>query len=137
MSVLLLVLGFVLLVKGADWFVDGGAKLAGRFGIPQLVIGLTVVAMGTSIPEAAVSISAALKGNAGITVGNIVGSNILNILIILGIVGVMTPLKIQHSTLKYEIPFLLFITAVFFVTGMTNSVISRGEALLYLVLFLL
>ena len=83
-SLLLLVLGFVLLVKGADRFVDGASDIAGRLGISQLVIGLTIVAMGTSAPEAAVSITAAVKGNADITIGNIVGSNILNILIILG-----------------------------------------------------
>ena len=84
-QVLLLIVGFVMLVKGADWFVDGAAGLADRFGIPQLVIGLTIVAMGTSAPEAAVSITAALKDSAGIAVGNIVGSNILNVLIILGL----------------------------------------------------
>ena len=78
-AILLLIAGFVALVKGADVFVDGAAALAGKFGIPQLVIGLTIVAMGTSLPEAAVSITAGIKGNAGITVGNIVGSNILNI----------------------------------------------------------
>ena len=84
-ELLLLALGFVLLVKGADWFVEGTSGIADKFGIPQLVIGLTIVAMGTSAPEAAVSITAALKGNADITVGNVVGSNILNIFIILGI----------------------------------------------------
>ena len=81
-QVLLLIVGFVMLVKGADWFVDGAAGLADRFGIPQLVIGLTIVAMGTSAPEAAVSITAALKDSAGIAVGNIVGSNILNMIAI-------------------------------------------------------
>ena len=79
-NLLMLALGFVLLVKGADWFVDGAAGIANKFKIPQLIIGLTIVAMGTSAPEAAVSISAALKGSAEITIGNIVGSNILNIL---------------------------------------------------------
>ena len=76
-------------------FVDGAAALAGKFGIPQLVIGLTIVAMGTSLPEAAVSITAGIKGNAGITVGNIVGSNILNILIILGVTALITNVAIQ------------------------------------------
>ena len=85
----LLMIGFAMLVKGADWFVDGTSGIADRFGVPQLVIGLTIVAMGTSAPEAAVSITAALKGNAEITIGNIVGSNILNILIILGITSVI------------------------------------------------
>ena len=75
LQVVLLVVGFVMLIKGADWFVDGAASLAGKFGIPQIVIGLTIVAMGTSAPEAAVSISAALQGNAGITVGNVLGSS--------------------------------------------------------------
>ena len=76
LQVVLLVVGFAMLVKGADWFVDGAAGIAGKFGIPQLVVGLTIVAMGTSAPEMAVSITAALGGNASIAVGNIVGSNI-------------------------------------------------------------
>ena len=79
LQLFLLVLGFVMLAKGADKFVEGAAGIASRFGIPQLVIGLTIVAMGTSAPEAAVSLAAAFKGNADITIGNIVGSNILNI----------------------------------------------------------
>ena len=85
-----LVAGFVLLVKGADFFVDGAVGIAARFGIPQLVIGLTIAAMGTSMPEAAVSITSAIKGSAGITVGNVVGSNIMNILVILGLTAVIT-----------------------------------------------
>ena len=79
-SVLLLCVGFVMLIKGSDFFVEGASRIAEKFGIPQLVIGLTIVAMGTSAPEAAVSLTAALRGNADITVGNVVGSNILNIL---------------------------------------------------------
>ena len=105
LQVLLLVLGFLMLVKGADWFVDGASGIAERFGIPQLVVGLTIVAMGTSMPEAAVSINSALKGNAGITIGNIVGSNILNILIILGITAVITTVAVQKSTIWIEIPY--------------------------------
>ena len=90
----LLALGFVMLGKGADWFVEGAAGIAMRFGIPQLVIGLTIVAMGTSAPEAAVSIAAAVKGNADITIGNIVGSNILNILVILGLAASIVPIAV-------------------------------------------
>ena len=120
-AILLLVAGFVALVKGADVFVDGAAALAGKFGIPQLVIGLTIVAMGTSLPEAAVSITAGIKGNAGITVGNIVGSNILNILIILGVTALITNVAIQKTTFKYEIPYMLLITAVLLVMGMTGN----------------
>ena len=85
LQILLLAAGFVMLVKGADWFVDGASGIAEKFKIPQLVIGLTIVAMGTSAPEAAVSISAALKGSAEITIGNIVGSNIFNILFVVGL----------------------------------------------------
>ena len=97
LQILLLVLGFVMLVKGADWFVDGAASIAAKFGIPQLVIGLTIVAMGTSAPEAAVSITAAFAGNADITIGNIVGSNILNIFIILGLTALIYPCSIQKQ----------------------------------------
>ena len=90
----LLALGFFLLVKGADWFVEGASGIANKLGIPQLVIGLTVVAMGTSAPEAAVSIAAAMKGSADITVGNVVGSNIMNILVILGSASVFTVIAV-------------------------------------------
>ena len=86
----ILIVGFLFLVKGADWFVEGSASIARKFGIPQLIIGLTIVAMGTSMPEAAVSITAAMQQNAGITIGNVVGSNILNIFIILGLTALIT-----------------------------------------------
>ncbi len=109
-SIVLLVIGFVLLMKGADWFVEGSSGIAERFGISQLVIGLTFVAMGTSAPEAAVSITSALKGSAGITIGNVVGSNILNVLIILGITAVITQVPVKTLTMKREIPFTIVIT---------------------------
>ena len=83
LKVVILLVGFLFLVKGADWFVEGAASIAKKLGIPQLIIGLTIVAMGTSMPEAAVSITAALQKNAGITIGNIVGSNIFNILFVI------------------------------------------------------
>ena len=90
-ELLLLVLGFAMLVKGADWFVDGTSGIARKLGIPQLVVGLTIVAMGTSAPEAAVSVTAALKGNASIAIGNIVGSNIFNILFVIGTAALIIP----------------------------------------------
>ena len=121
LQVLLLLVGFLLLVKGADWFVEGAASIAKKMGIPQLIVGLTIVAMGTSMPEAAVSITAAINGNAGITVGNVVGSNIMNILIILGITSVITSVAIQKSTLYYEIPFMIGITVVMMIFGYTDS----------------
>lgn len=134
-EILLLVLGFAMLVKGADWFVDGAAGIATKFGIPQLVVGLTIVAMGTSAPEAAVSITAALKGNAGIAVGNVVGSNILNILIILGLTGLITSVAVQKSTLFIEMPYMLLITGVLLVMGMLGNSINLVEGIILWVLF--
>lgn len=118
----LLALGFVMLAKGADWFVEGAAGIAMRFGIPQLVIGLTIVAMGTSAPEAAVSIAAAVKGNADITIGNIVGSNILNILVILGLAASIVPIAVARSTVRIEIPFMIAVTAMLFYQGRDGSI---------------
>ena len=124
---LLLVLGFVLLTKGADWFVDGAASIADRLGIPQLVIGLTIVAMGTSLPEAAVSISAATKGSAAITIGNVLGSNIMNVLVILGLTALLCPIPVQKSTVRYEIPFTILITVVLVVLGLWDNTVDRLE----------
>lgn len=136
LQTVLLAVGFVMLIKGADWFVDGAASLAGKFGIPQLVIGLTIVAMGTSAPEAAVSISAALQGNAGITIGNVVGSNILNVLVILGLASVIIPIAVKKSTVKYEIPFTILVTVVLAVLGLWDNKISRLEGGILWVLFI-
>lgn len=133
LQLILLVVGFVMLIKGADWFVDGAAGIATKLGIPQLVIGLTIVAMGTSAPEAAVSISAAFKGSADITIGNIVGSNIMNILIILGLSAVITPLKVAKSTIRYEIPFMIAITALLTVLGMSGTITFMNGIVLWAV----
>lgn len=132
----LLVLGFVLLGKGADWFVEGAAGIAAKFGIPQLVIGLTIVAMGTSAPEAAVSIAASLKGSADITIGNVVGSNIMNILVILGCASVITPLLLARSTARIEIPYVIAITALLFWQG-RDGVISFTDGLVLCVGFVI
>ena len=134
LQMLLLVLGFVLLVKGADWFVDGASGIAAKLRIPQLVIGLTIVAMGTSAPEAAVSISAALKGSADITIGNIVGSNILNIFIILGLASAIVPIAVAKSTIRVDIPFMLFISGVLLALGWDGTV-TLADGLIMLVLF--
>ena len=122
LQIVLLVVGFCMLIKGADFFVEGTSGIARKFGIPQLVIGLTIVAMGTSAPEAAVSITAALKGNADITIGNIVGSNILNVLIILGITAVITALAVARSTIRYEIPFMVAISVLLLVLGLDQTI---------------
>ena len=135
LQVFLLLVGFLLLVKGADWFVEGAASIAKKMGIPQLIVGLTIVAMGTSMPEAAVSITAAINNNAGITIGNVVGSNIMNILIILGITSVITSVAIQKSTLYYEIPFMIGITVVMMIFGYTDSKITFFESVILCILF--
>lgn len=134
LQVLLLAVGFTMLVKGADWFVDGSAGIAAKFKIPQIVIGLTIVAMGTSAPEAAVSITAALKGNAGITIGNIVGSNILNILIILGLSALVTPLAVGKSTIKVDIPVMIAITGILLGMGYDGTV-QLWEGIVLLLIF--
>ena len=136
-AIALLIVGFVMLTKGADWFVDGSSALAFRLGIPQLVIGMTIVAMGTSAPEAAVSITSALKGNEGITVGNVVGSNIMNILLILGIASVIVPLAVQKSTRMIEIPYMIAITVLFGVLGYTGEMVTRVEGGILWIAFLI
>lgn len=133
-QLLLLVVGFCLLMKGADWFVEGASAIADKFGIPQLVIGLTIVAIGTSLPEAAVSISAALKGSAEITIGNVVGSNIMNILIILGLTSVICAIPVQKSTVRYEIPFVIVITAALALLGLFDNTVGRVDGVLLWVL---
>lgn len=132
----LLAVGFLLLVKGADWFVEGSSGVADRFGIPQLVIGLTIVAMGTSAPEAAVSITAALKKNAEITVGNVVGSNILNVFIILGIASVITSIAVAKTTIRYEIPVMLAATLLLLGCGYMGGTIDLLEGILMWICFI-
>ena len=134
MQFALLVLGFVCLVKGSDWFVDGAAGIATKFGIPQLIIGLTIVAMGTSAPEAAVSITAAMNGSADITIGNIVGSNILNVLIILGLSAVVFPLTVDKDTIKFDIPVTIFATLLLIFLGKDGN-ITRIDGIILLAIF--
>ncbi len=136
-EIILLIVGFAMLVKGADWFVEGAAGIASKFGIPQLVVGLTIVAMGTSAPEAAVSITAALKGTADIAVGNVVGSNILNVLVILGLTGLITSVAVQKSTLFIEIPYMLVVTGVLLVMGMLGNSINLTEGIILWAMFIL
>ena len=136
-QVFILIAGFLLLVKGADWFVDGAASLAERMGIPQLVVGLTIVAMGTSMPEAAVSIASALKNNPEIAIGNVVGSNTLNILLILGLTALIHPIRIQRSTIRYEMPFMIAVTLLLTAFGISGSRISRTEGIIFWGLFIL
>lgn len=132
---LLLVLGFVMLIKGADWLVDGAAGIAKRFGIPEIIVGLTVVAMGTSAPEAAVSISSALKHNVDIAVGNVLGSNIINILVILGITAIIYPIVIQKETLFIDIPFVFLISCLLVFLG-KDGILTKVDGIIFIVLFI-
>ena len=127
----ILIAGFTLLVKGADLFVDGASGIAKKFGISELIIGLTIVAMGTSAPEAAVSIAAATKGSAGISIGNVIGSNIMNIFIILGVVAAIVPLKIERSTVRYEMPFTIIVTVLFVLLGRDGQLSRIDGAILW------
>lgn len=132
---IILIVGFVLLIKGADWFVDGASGIADKFGIPQIIIGLTIVAFGTSAPEAAVSIAAGMKNSADLAVGNVLGSNIMNILLILGICALMTPVPVQKNTLKYEIPFVIVITVVLAILGIIGNELTRVDGIILLLIF--
>ena len=134
-SVVLLVIGFIFLIKGADMFVDGASKIAAKLNVPLIVIGLTIVAFGTSAPEAAISINSAFQNNAGIAVGNVIGSNILNILLILGIAALFTAVPVKKSTFKYEIPFVIIISIILVLLGVLGNSIDKIDSVIFLVLF--
>lgn len=112
MNYILLVLGFVLLIKGADFFVDGSSSVAKLLKVPTIIIGLTVVAFGTSMPELSVSVTAALQGNNDLAVSNVLGSNIFNLLVVLGCCALVNPVQAKWSLLKKEFPFSIFITVI-------------------------
>ncbi len=144
MLYILFVLGFIILIKGADLLVSGSSAIAKKFNIPDLVIGLTIVAFGTSAPELFVNVSASLKGNTDIAVGNIIGSNIANILLILGVSAMIYPLTVKSTTVWKEIPFSLLAALVtgilandIILDGRTISEISRGDGLILLAFFLI
>ncbi|MBO4457059.1 MAG: calcium/sodium antiporter [Butyrivibrio sp.] len=121
---LFLALGFFALVKGADMFVGGSSSLAAKFHVPSLIIGLTIVALGTSMPELAVSISAALQGSNEISISNVVGSNLFNLLAILGICAMMKPLPIDSAVIKRDFPFSILITGVLLVISCGSLLLS-------------
>ncbi len=137
-----LIIGFILLIKGADYFVEGASDIAVKARIPNLIIGLTIVAFGTSAPEAAVSITSALKGQNDIAVGNVIGSNMFNLLVVVGAAALIKPLQVQKSIIAKEFPFALLGTFVLLVLGndvifqgTTQNSISRGDGLILFVLF--
>ena len=135
-QIMLLVVGFLLLIKGADYFVGGASGIATKFKIPQIVIGLTIVAFGTSAPEAAISIQSAMLGQAGISIGNVVGSNIMNILLILGLTALITPVPVKRSTFRYEMPFVVGVTILLLLLGMNQGQVSRLDGGILWIVFL-
>ena len=134
MSFLLLLIGFFFLIKGADLFVEGAASIARKFNVPAMIIGLTIVAMGTSAPEAAVSITSSLAGQNDMSVANVVGSNFFNILVVLGVSSILAKLPVQEDTIKKDTPFLLLVSALLLLFGF-NLNIGRIEGIIFLVLF--
>lgn len=141
---ILFVLGFVVLIKGADLLVDGSSSLASRFGVSPMVIGLTIVAFGTSAPELVVNLMASLSGNTDIAIGNVVGSNIANILLILGAAAVVYPLTVKRSTVWKEIPFALLASVMLLVfandaliDGANTSMLGRVDGLAFLGFFVI
>nr|WP_106783076.1 calcium/sodium antiporter [Lysinibacillus timonensis] len=142
MMYLLLLVGFALLIKGADYFVDGASNIASSLRVSPLLIGLTIVAFGTSAPEATVSILAALQGSADVTLGNVVGSNIFNITFIVGVTAFLSPLMVESSTIRKEIPFTMLGSIVLLVlmsdvalNGLLDNVLSRSDGLVFLLIF--
>ena len=125
LNIILLIVGFVILIKGADIFVDGASSIAGNFKVSKMLIGLTIVSFGTSAPEFAVSVKSLISGNGDIILGNVIGSNILNILLILGVSALFHPLSVKNSTVKKEIPITLLIT-VMFATLLSDSMLDNG-----------
>lgn len=142
MNYVLILVGFVLLIKGADYFVDGASAIAKTFKIPTLVIGLTIVAFGTSAPEAAVSITSAIQGQNAIAMGNVVGSNIFNLLMVVGVSAFICPFSVKKSILLKEFPFVLLSGIVLLVIsfdtalqGSAQNILTRGDGIILLLFF--
>lgn len=134
-SVFLLVIGFVLLIKGADFFVEGSSSVAKMLKVPSIIIGLTIVAMGTSLPECAVSITASMTNNNALAVSNAVGSNIFNLMVVCGICAIFNPLTVDKSTLKKEFPFSIVCAVLLLVSGYIGMTLGRADGILLLAVF--
>lgn len=139
LNILFLIIGMVLLIKGADFFVSGASAVAKKLKVPSIIIGLTIVAVGTSLPELAVSITSAIKGSVDLAVGNVVGSNIANMCLILGLSAIFNKIVLQEDTRKFDLPFLILVTGLLllfscdvFLDGATQSVVSRTESIVLL-----
>lgn len=137
LSAIFIIIGFVFLIKGADFLVDGSSSIAKKFHIPEIIIGLTIVSIGTSMPELFVSITSAINGYSDMAVGNVIGSNICNLLLILGLSAIIKPVLFQKQTKNIEIPMSVAITVIFGIFANTNTGISKIEAFILIFMFLL
>lgn len=135
MTYVLLIVGFLLLIKGADFFVEGSAAVAKKLRVPTMIIGLTIVAMGTSAPECAVSIAASIKGSNAMAISNVVGSNIFNLMVVSGFCALFTPLIVHAKTLKQEFPFSILAAIVMLIAGFIGMTLGRIDGVILLVLF--
>lgn len=134
-SIIILVIGFALLMKGADYFVEGSSSVAKRLYIPSMIIGMTIVAMGTSLPECAVSVTASLAGNNTLAVSNVVGSNIFNLMVVLGICAVISKLQVSRDVLKRDYPFSVLCAILLLVCGCIGMELGRIDGIVFLVIF--
>lgn len=132
---ILLILGFVLLIKGADIFVDGSSAVAKKLKVPSLIIGMTIVAMGTSLPETSVSVSAALAGKNELAISNVVGSNMLNLMVVCGLCALFTPLTISGAALTRDFPFSIIIAGLMMLLGWTGMSLGHIDGIILLALF--
>lgn len=137
LSIILIAVGFVLLIKGADFLVDGSSDIAKKFHIPEIMVGLTIVSIGTSMPELFVSLTSALNGHSDLSIGNVIGSNICNLLLILGLSTVIRPIKFQKQTKLIDIPICLIITIIFMIFCNTGSGITKLESIILILLFII
>lgn len=134
MEIGILIIGFILLIKGADFFVDGSSSVAKRLKVPSMIIGLTIVAMGTSLPECAVSVTASMSNNNALAVSNVVGSNLFNLMVVCGVCTLFVPLTVSTDTLKKEFPFSIICAALLLVFGL-DSMLGRVDSAIFIVLF--
>ena len=141
LNILYLVIGLALLIFGADFFVSGASSLAKKLKIPSIIIGLTVVAIGTSLPELVVSVISTIKGNVDISIGNVLGSNMANMLLILGVVACIKPVNVKKTTRSFDLPFMALVTILLLIFSADtildgrDSLLSRSECIVFLLLF--
>lgn len=136
LAILFLVIGFVFLVKGADIFVEGSSSIAKKFKVPSIIIGLTIVAMGTSLPEAAVSVTASIANKNALAVSNVIGSNIFNLMMVIGVCAIMTPVAVNKATLKRDFPFSVICALLLLVLGLIGPMsLGHADGVIFLILF--